>query len=66
LQAELYTRKYRPNMQELNVAEDWEKQFHDDLRFDLLVEKEALGKLNLSEAKELEQLQQRRNKNPNG
>jgi hypothetical protein len=50
----------KPNIQEiqqqasLSVAENWEKQ--DDLRFDLLVEKEALGELSLEEAKELEQL----------
>jgi len=50
----------KPNIQKieqqasLSVAENWEKQ--DDLRFDLLVEKEALGKLSLEEAKELEQL----------
>ena len=50
----------KPNIQEieqqasLSVAENWEEQ--DDLRFDLLVEKEALGELSLEEAKELEQL----------
>jgi hypothetical protein len=50
----------KPNIQEveqqvsLSVAENWEKR--DDLRFDLLVEKEALGELSLEEAKELEQL----------
>jgi hypothetical protein len=50
----------KPNIQEieqqasLSVAENWEKQ--DDLRFNLLVEKEALGELSLEEAKELEQL----------
>jgi len=42
------------------VAENWDKE--DDLRFDLLVEKEALGELSLEETKDLEQLSNKRDR----
>jgi len=43
-----------------SVAEHWETE--DDRRFDLLVEKEALGELSFEEAKELEQLSDKRDR----
>jgi hypothetical protein len=42
------------------VAENWDKE--DDLRFDLLVEKEALGELSLEETKDLERLSNKRDR----
>jgi hypothetical protein len=44
----------QPYEPQRRISETWSKE--DDLRFDFLVEKEALGKLSLEEAKELEQL----------
>lgn len=43
-----------------NLTENWEKD--DDLRFDVLVKKEALGELGLEEAEELEQLSNKRDR----
>jgi hypothetical protein len=42
------------------LPENWEKE--DDLRFDLLVEKEAFGKLSLEELEELERLSDKRDR----
>jgi hypothetical protein len=42
------------------VAENWDKE--DDLHFDLLVEKEALGELSLEETKDLERLLNKRDR----
>jgi hypothetical protein len=42
------------------LAENWDKQ--DDLRFDLLVEKEAMGEISLEEEKELERLSDKRDR----
>jgi hypothetical protein len=46
--------------QPIIFAENWEKE--DDLRFDLLVEKEALGDVSLEEEEELERLSNKRDR----
>ena len=43
-----------------DLTENWEKD--DDLRFDVLVKKEALGELGLEEAEDLEQLSNKRDR----